>query len=82
MASEDEIADIYDDYLEGRDTLYLISQLLVAFREGRVGTGNPCIGKQERRQLINMIKSIDFTGKFDCGFYDLWKSISTNDGCG
>lgn len=82
MVTEDEIAEVYEDYLEKQDNLYLLSQLLQSYKIEKENVGYCRLEDCEHVQLISMIQNIDNTGKLDCGFEDLRKSVSTNNGCG
>lgn len=82
MATEDEIAGVYEDYLEQKSDGILLATLGIALNKERGDSNKEVFEDCERTQLIDMIQNIDFTGKYDPEFEDLRKSISTNNGCG
>lgn len=82
MASEDEIAGVYEDYLEKESDGSLLATLGIALNKERGNSYAKIFEDYERTQLISMIQNIDWTGKLDTGFEDLRKNISTNDSCG
>lgn len=83
MATEDEIAGVYKDYLEGESDNSLLAILAgVLISENLVRKEGVILKDYSRTQLIIMIQNIDNTGKYDSGFEDLRRNISTNDSCG
>lgn len=82
MASEDEIAGAYEDYLNNRKDYGLVSRLfgLIENKDGKVAVIK--LEDYEREHLIRMICNTDFTGEHDIAFEDLRKNVSTNDSCG
>lgn len=79
MVSEDEIAGVYEDYLEKESDINLTSILLHALTNKN---NTVKLEDYERTQLISMIQNLDWTGEYDTDFEDLRKSVSTNDSCG
>ncbi len=77
MASESEIAGVYEGFLEKQSNNYLAGRLTILAKTVALN-----LEDYERTQLISIIQNVDWTGKLDGGFEDLRKSISTNDGCG
>lgn len=89
MGNEEEITDVYEDYLDKQDDVYLLSQLLQSYKFKLEEIKNKVkdvpkysLCDYERTQLISIIQNIDWTGELDSGFEDLRKSVSTNDSCG
>ena len=78
MGSEEEIADVYEDYLGNENDEHLI----VTLHKLKDQIIKQRLEDYEREHLIRIIQNVDWTGKLDTGFEDLRKSISTNDGCG
>lgn len=81
MGNEEDIAGVYEDFLDKQGDMYLIGRLQKLLEAVGKST-SPKLEDYERERLIRIIQNIDWTGKLDCGFEDLRKSISTNDSCG
>ncbi len=80
--NEDDIADVYEDYLGQQNDKYLSFQVVFALDRILKPMCNHKLEDYEREQLTRMIQNLDNTGRYDPGFEDLRKSVSTNDSCG
>lgn len=81
MATEEEIAGVYEGYLEKESDGILLATLGIVLTKERMKK-EKVLCEYERTQLISMIQNLDWTGRYDTGFEDLRKSVSTNDSCG
>ncbi len=71
--SDDEIADVYEDYLDKESDVDLVGQLLMLVKLQNKPVIKLC--EYERTQLQRMIRSFDYTGEKDLGFEDERKRI-------
>ncbi len=76
MATEDEIAGVYEGFMESSSGVDIVTQLLklVSMRYE--------LCDYELTQLISMVQNMDYTGEHDTRFEDARKSVVDNDSCG
>lgn len=71
MANEDEIADVYKDYLEQRSDGILLATLgCVLTSENLARKKGVKFEDYERTQIISMIQNLDWSGEHDPEFED------------
>lgn len=73
MATEEEIAGVYEDFLGNRGDMFLVNTLK------KLVDADGHLEDYEREHLIQMILNIDWTGKYDSEFEDQRKDLVDGD---
>lgn len=79
MTSEDEIADVYEEFLNNESDMYLIEQLRKVVKSKKESDEAYDLESYEHEHLVRFILNVDWTGKYDIGFEDQRRDLVDGD---